>query len=174
MITIRLTTWVNAPVERCFLLAANAELAGGRSSRSKAMQLQCGDQICWPLGRRSYSSQVDTVRPHSHIRELMSGGIFRYYEHDHHFATMDDGTRVRDEIRFSPKYGWLGRLWGATVLRMRLKKMLAQQNLKLKRIAEGHDWSQYVVEETGSEGVAGERIKIADPPSRATNMQRFA
>lgn len=173
MMTIRWTTWVNAPVERCFLLATNVDLATRQAATRarKGARLQPGDAISWQLGRRAYQSRIDAIRPYSYFRELMTEGIFEYYEHDHHFARMDDGTRMRDEIRFQARFGPLGRLLAATFLRMMLRKRVERQSRIVKEIAESEEWRRYVGE---GDGMAAEKITVAEPAVRAANMQRFA
>lgn len=180
MITLRLTTWVNAPVERCFLLATHAELASTqtRVSRSTGGMLQPGDAISWQLGfsgtRHTYASRVETVRPYTYFREVMVAGIFRHFEHDHHFARMDDGTRIRHEIRFCTRFGPAGRMLGGTILRVSLMKMLVAETTRLKRMAESEEWRRYVGAEVGANGEIHEAIKVAEPVARVANMQRFA
>ncbi|HMF54452.1 MAG TPA: hypothetical protein VK593_08890, partial [Edaphobacter sp.] len=53
----------------------------------------------------SYVSRIESLRPFTYFREVMVAGVFRHFEHDHHFARMDDGTRMRDEVRFELRYG---------------------------------------------------------------------
>lgn len=177
MITIRLTTWVNAPVERCFLLATSREFSpvvkDGVAVAEKAPKgsLQIGDEIGWKLGGTEHTSRIDVIRPYCYFREVMTAGIFRHFEHDHHFAPMDDGTRLRDEIRFSLKMGTLGKVYGATVVRSLLMRMLVDKNIELKRLAESAEWQRFVTVEVP----APTRIVIPPaPPSRISNMQRFA
>jgi ligand-binding SRPBCC domain-containing protein len=152
MITIRLTTWVNAPVERCFLLAASRELISAMGAQPEAGSgrgvLQPNDVLRWQLAvggaRLSYTSRIEQIRPYSFFKETMVSGMFRQFEHEHHFARMDDGTRVRDEIRFDLRYGPLGRFLGPTVLRSALMKMLGERTRRVKQIAESGEWQRYL------------------------------
>jgi hypothetical protein len=174
MTTIRLTTWVNAPVERCFLLATNRDFsssshANGTEGKTQG-SLGLGDQVGWKVGNRSYVSRIEAIRPYSYFREVMVAGIFSHFEHDHHFARMDDGTRVRDEIRFSTRLGPFGRVFEMTVLRAALGRMLVSRNSELKRLAESGEWQRFV---GTSDGVL-ETIAANDPQNRMTTMQRFA
>src|SRR5579864_7760118 len=113
METIRLTTWIDAPVERCFLLSLSIDLhvASTHSTREKAIDgvteglIGEGQWVTFKgrhLGLpRRHTSRIEIVRPYSYFRDVMTQGSFRHFEHDHHFAPMDDGTRIRDEVRFS-------------------------------------------------------------------------
>src|SRR5947209_5795594 len=61
MVTIRLTTWVNAPIERCFLLATNPEFAASQKANdhgtnhgsSGAPGLKVNDTTSWTLLERN-------------------------------------------------------------------------------------------------------------------------
>src|SRR5580698_9351706 len=105
METIRLMTWIDAPVERCFKLSTSIDLhiASGADYSEKAIGgvtsglIGEGQTVTWE-GRHlgftlQHRSRVDVWRPYSHFRDVMVDGVFEHFEHDHHFATMDDGTR---------------------------------------------------------------------------------
>src|SRR5277367_2405254 len=120
METIRLATWIDAPVERCFLLSLSIDLhvASTGKSQEKAIDgvttglISEGETVTFQ-GRhfgmwRRHTSQIELLRPYSYFRDVMIAGAFRHFEHDHHFAPMDDGTRMRDELRFVLPWGLLG------------------------------------------------------------------
>jgi ligand-binding SRPBCC domain-containing protein len=136
METIRVGTWIDAPVERCFLLSLSVDLhvASARSTPEEAnggmMEGTIGEGDTLTFKGRHFgvrwrhTSLIEKLRPHSYYRDVMVAGPFQHFEHDHHFAAMDDGTRMRDEVRFSARWGLLGRLATRTVLRKRLKAFL--------------------------------------------------
>ena len=94
--------------------------------------------------RLRHTSRIEKLRPHSYFRDVMIAGTFQHFEHDHHFAPMDDGTRMRDEIRFSAAWGLLGRLATRIFLRKHLKAFLMERNAVIKRVAESEDWHKYL------------------------------
>jgi ligand-binding SRPBCC domain-containing protein len=158
METIRLGTWIDAPVERCFLLSLNVDLhvAAARSTRDPAAAgviegLREGETLTFKgrhFGVRwRHTSLIEKLRPHSYYRDVMIAGPFQHFEHDHHFAAMDDGTRMRDEIRFAARGGFIGRLATRIFLRKRLKAYLLERNAMIKQLAESEDWHKYL--ETG-------------------------
>ena len=53
---------------------------------------------------------------------------------------MDDGTRIRDEIRFSTRWGPLGR----RLVRRHLEEFLIERNAVIKRVAESEEWRRYL------------------------------
>jgi len=162
---IRLTTWMDAPVERCFKLATCIDLhvASAAQTGEKAIGgvtsgfIGEGETVQWRgrhLGRtRTHTSKVDGWRPYSYFRDVMVEGSFALFEHEHHFAVMDDGTRMRDEIRFAAPYGALGRIAEKTVIRRHLVRLLKQRNAFIKRTAESDGWRKYL-ERIGSVNAA--------------------
>ena len=152
---IRLATWIDAPVERCFLLSLNVDLhiASAGSTRERAIDgvtsglIREGETVTfegWHFGRRwSHTSLIDLMRLYSYYRDVMTAGVFEHFEHDHHFAVMDDGTRMRDEIRFSAPGGILGRL-AETFVRRHLIAFLEERNAMIKRVAESQEWRRYL------------------------------
>jgi len=156
METLRLGTWIDAPVERCFLLSLSVDLhvASARSTRGEPVaesgHVMIGEGETLTFRGRHFgvrwrhTSLIETLRPHTYYRDVMIAGPFQHFEHDHHFAAMDDGTRMRDEVRFSARWGFLGRLACRTFLRQRLKMFLMERNAMIKRLAESDDWKKYL------------------------------
>jgi ligand-binding SRPBCC domain-containing protein len=156
METIRLTTWIDAPVERCFKLSASIDLhiASTASTGEKAIEgvtsglISDGETVTWQ-GRHfglklRHTSRIEAWRPYSYFRDAMIRGAFTRFEHEHFFAPMDDGTRMRDELRFSAPWGMLGRLATKVVLRRHLATLLSRRNALIKRVAESEEWHTYL------------------------------
>lgn len=152
METIRLEKWINAPVERCFLLSLSIDLytATAGKSREEAIAgvtdglIGEGETVTF-RGRHfglwlRHTSRIETLRPYSHFRDVMVSGPFRSFQHDHHFAAMNDGTRMRDEIRFSIGLWPVGRI----LARRRLREFLIERNAVIKRVAESAEWRRYL------------------------------
>jgi ligand-binding SRPBCC domain-containing protein len=172
---IRLGTWINAPVERCFLLSLSVDLqvatalSTQESAGATAGTIGEGDTLTFKgrhFGLRwRHTSLIETLRPYSYYRDVMIAGPFQHFEHDHHFAPMDDGTRMRDEIRFSASGGLLGQLRTRMFLRKRLKAYLMERNTMIKRLAESEDWHKYLergVETRAAAPAKGEAAKRRD------------
>jgi ligand-binding SRPBCC domain-containing protein len=153
MVTIRTATQVNAPMERCFRLSLSIDLEMA-ANRYRAVAgvtkglIGPGESVTWQ-GRQfgltvRHESLIDIWRPYSYFREVMVAGTFGAYQHDHHFAVMNDGTRIRDEIRFAAPAGLLGRVAEKLVLRRRITAMLQQRNAFIKQVAESDEWHRYL------------------------------
>jgi ligand-binding SRPBCC domain-containing protein len=160
MVRIKLNTWVNAPVERCFKLATSVEFHVASALPLKEMAvsgvtsglLREGDRVKWRTRPFrlwvTHTSRVEAWRPFSHFHEVMTAGIFARYEHEHFFAAMDDGTRVRDELKFAARFGPLGRALETMVLRRYLTSLMKRRHAALKRVAESDEWRSYLEGQT--------------------------
>jgi ligand-binding SRPBCC domain-containing protein len=156
MVVIKLNTWVDAPVERCFKLASSVEfhIASSLPLKERAVSgvtsglLHEGDKVKWSVQhfklQLTHTSLMEVSRPFAHFREVMTEGIFARYEHEHFFAAMDDGTRVRDELKFTARFGPLGRMMEALVMRRYMTSLLKRRNAALKRAAESEEWHRYL------------------------------
>lgn len=151
METIRVATWIDAPVERCFLLSLSIGLhaasTGNRWIKARggvsSGLLREGETVTLPgrpFGVLRHTCRIDELRPHSYFRDVMVAGNFRYFVHEHHFAPMNDGTRIRDEIRFSSRWGPVGNL----LARKRLRAYLMERGNAIKRVAESNEWKRYL------------------------------
>ncbi len=92
--------------------------------------------------------RVESWRPYSYFRDVIIDGAFQSFQHDHHFALMNDGTRMRDELRFTAPWGMLGVLAEKLFLRSYLTNFLRRRNALLKKVAESEEWRQYLEEES--------------------------
>ena len=147
MITIRSATQINAPLERCFMLAASIDLHAASTGRKAIAGVTtglqgAGDTVTWNGPGGEFQTLTEVWRPCSYFREVMLSGPFKAYEHERHFAPMNDGTRIRDEIRFTVD-GIFGRL-SESMLRRKTLQLLEQRNIFLKRVAESGEWEQYL------------------------------
>lgn len=155
---IRVTTLIAAPVERCFKLSTSIDLhlATAEATGETAIDgvtsglIREGETVTW-RGRHfgwmfQHKSLIDAFRPYTHFRDVMVHGVFQRFEHDHYFAPMNDGTRMRDELRFSAPLGPLGRVVEGLFLERYLTRFLRRRNALLKQIAESEAaWQPYLV-----------------------------
>jgi ligand-binding SRPBCC domain-containing protein len=177
MITIRLTTWVNAPVELCFSLARSVEFNAAVASAvhgDRTGELHAGDTVDWSGWRwglrLSHTSRFEVIRPYTYIHETMAAGGFRTYEQELHFAPMDDGTRVRDEVRFTAPMGPLGLVLERVLLRQYVGRLLVERHRWLKQVAESGEWRKYLHQVSEVPGTAA----LPEQPIKIAKMQRFA
>lgn len=153
MITIRTMTEVEAPMERCFKLALSIDLQR-RATGQKPIDgvtsglIGPGDTVTWRARHFGWNfrhqSLIEVWRPYSYFRDVMIDGAFKAYEHEHHFAAMNDGTRIRDEVKFTLPFGRLGSLAEQLLLRSTVLKLVRQRNALLKRVAESDYWHDFL------------------------------
>lgn len=152
---IRLTTWIKAPVERCFRLATSPDIhqvlvslsVSGILRPGPSPHLSEGDRLKWPghyLGLLpTYTTRIAQMRQCGCFREVLETGGFRHFEHDHHFTPLNDGTRMRDEIRFVIPPGFLGPMT-TPVVRRYLIWRISMGNSLFRHIAQSQLWRQYL------------------------------
>lgn len=73
-------------------------------------------------------------------------GIFRGFDHDHHFFVVDSGVLVRDRFDFESPLGPLGRLANALFLNRYMRAFLEARSVAIKEVAESQAWRKYLRE----------------------------
>ena len=138
-------------MERCFRLALSvdlqAEALGAAVDGVVSGSAGEGQTVTWRgwhLGwRRTHQTLFEQVRPNSYFRERMLRGSFAMYEHEHHFAPRDGGTRMRDEVRFEVP-GWKGGRLVEGVVRRHLTELLRRRNEEIMAAASSESWRRYL------------------------------
>lgn len=145
---------VRAPIDRCFALSTHLAVVemtlamrpvGGRTEGA----VIDGDTVRWRGWKwglpQVHESLIEAYDPPVFFRDRMIAGRFASFEHDHRFNPHDNGSvLLRDEVRFSMKWGAAGMLIGRTVLMPHIRKLLRQRFELIKRMAEGDGWRPYV------------------------------
>ena len=133
MRTIEIETSIAAPVERCFLLSLSIDLHVESTARTSERAIAgvthgiigAGQSVTWE-GRHfgfmmRHTSIISRYDRPAYFQDSMTKGMFKSFEHDHHFEKHDDETLMRDTLRFAAPLGVLGMIAEAAVL----KKYLA-------------------------------------------------
>jgi ligand-binding SRPBCC domain-containing protein len=160
MFTISDSIFINAPIERCFLLSTDIELVG-RTLGMKPIEgktsgrLVANDKLLWAGWKfglpQMHESVVSQYQPPGFFQDTMARGRFKRYQHDHYFYEMDERTVLNDKIRFTMPLGFVGRLVGHAVLVPYLSRKLRRRLVTLKRVAESNkEWRKYLPEENES------------------------
>ena len=147
------STEVNAPIERCFQLSCSVALVHEElgmcavSGRTRGM-VRGGDVVRWEgwqLGMRHHHvSRISSYEAPVFLQDTMLDGRFQYFQHDHHLREIAGGTLLTDELRFSLPFGALGRLVARHIMVPHIRKLLKSRFSRIKRIAEGNDWQEYL------------------------------
>lgn len=145
---------VHAPIERCFQLSTCLEIVeqdlGMRPVRGRTSGcVTAGDTVLWRGWQfglpQMHESRIDPFEPPVYFRDFMIRGRFATFEHDHHFLDRGDGTTLlRDELRFTMRWGFVGLLVGRVLIVPHIRGLMRRRFARLKRIAEGSDWTRYL------------------------------
>jgi ligand-binding SRPBCC domain-containing protein len=145
---------VYAPIDRCFLLSTSIEIVRCelrmRPVRGRTAGLVTGGDTVrwrgWKFGvPQMHESLIEAFQPYAFFRDRMIAGRFRSFEHDHAFDLLADGSvRMRDEVRFTMRCGWIGDVVGQWLLAPHIRGLLRRRFALLRRIAEGEEWRKYL------------------------------
>jgi ligand-binding SRPBCC domain-containing protein len=156
MFTISDSVYINAPIDRCFLLSTNIELVGKTlgmkpiDGKTSGM-IQPEDRLLWAGWKFGFPQMHETLitrydRP-AFFQDTMGRGRFKRFQHDHYFYEMDERTVLNDKIRFTMPLGFLGRLVGKFVLVPYISRTLRRRLVLLKWVAEHRtEWEKYLTE----------------------------
>ena len=148
MPTIRLTTQIDAPVERCFDLARSVDihLDSAAHTHEQAVAgvttglLGYGDCVTWEAVhfgvRQRLTIKVTMFDPPNRFVDELVDGTFRELRHLHEFSAIGSQTRMVDVFTFHSPLGVLGQFTDALVLARYLRTFLCKRNTHLKMVAE--------------------------------------
>jgi ligand-binding SRPBCC domain-containing protein len=144
---------VQAPIERCFLLATSIPLVeqtiGMRPVKGKTTGLVVGgDHVTWrgwQFGLPAmHESLISAYERPAFFQDRMLHGYFQSFEHDHRFEEVDGYTLMVDIVRFSLPMGPLGKMVAKKIVAPKILSLMMERFRLLKRIAEGDDWERYL------------------------------
>jgi ligand-binding SRPBCC domain-containing protein len=158
MQTIVIETQIAAPVERCFLLSLSIDLHVESTAQTSERVVAGvasgligpGQTVTWE-GRHfgfmlRHTSVISAYDKPIYFQDAMTEGMFRSFEHDHHFGANAGGAMMRDELRFASPFGPLGRVVDTLILKRYLTDFLMERNAIIRRVAESEDWRRFVPE----------------------------
>ncbi|MEX0885767.1 MAG: SRPBCC family protein [Phycisphaeraceae bacterium] len=157
MYTIRVSTLIEAPIDRCFDLARSMDLhvqSTGRTRERAVAGVTTGligpgdevtfDAIHFGVRQRLTSRIVAYDRPH-HFRDSVIRSAFRSMDHDHWFEQESPtATRMTDVVSFAAPLGPLGWLAERLLLGWYLRRFIQQRACVMKQVAESEEWRTYL------------------------------
>jgi ligand-binding SRPBCC domain-containing protein len=148
MPTIRLTTYIEAPVERCFDHALNVDLHRHSVAHTRERpvagvtrgMMKLGDTVTWEAIHFGVKQRLTTQiraydRPHSFTDEMIRG-VFHSMKHTHEFVSQPPGTLMFDLFYFRAPLGLLGSVAEKLILTRYMRGLLLTRNSYLKQVAE--------------------------------------
>lgn len=108
-----------------------------------------GETVTWEARyfgvRQRLTTRITALSRPGHFRDSMVTGAFRRFDHDHWFDLGDGGqTVMRDVFDFDAPLGLLGRLAEIAFLTHYMRRLLADRNAVIKRVAESDEWHAYL------------------------------
>ena len=157
MPTIRVSTDIGAPPQRCFDLArsVDAHVESATATRERAVAgvttglLGAGDEVTWRarhLGvNQLFVSRITAFDPPHRFQDSMVRGAFAHFVHEHVFVVgPGGGTQMVDVVDYAAPWGPLGRLAERLFLTAYLTRFLQRRAQVLKRLAESEDWRRFI------------------------------
>jgi ligand-binding SRPBCC domain-containing protein len=154
---ILVETRIAAPMMRCFLLSLNIDLHQDSTAQTRERAILGktsgtigeGESVTWS-GRHfgvmlRHTSKITQYEPPTFFQDVMTEGVFKYFEHNHRFREVGGETVMTDELKFSAPLGVLGRVVERVVLRNYMTKFLSDRNEFIKQVAQSEDWRKYLV-----------------------------
>lgn len=153
---IQLETEIFAPIKRVFDLARSIDLHAESMSRSQERAvggvtsglIDVGETVTWaavhfgvPLRLTSKITVCDWPR---HLQDVMVGGPFSRFTHDHFFSSTGLGTIMSDVFDYDSPLGFLGKIADYIFLEAYMTKLLNERNRLIKETAESDHWKRFI------------------------------
>ena len=146
MPTLVLETFIDAAAENCFDLIRDPRVHAppGRAGRAAAFAadgaIGLGQRVTFAvrhfgMGQKLTLEIVEFERPHLLVDEMIEG-VFGSFQHVHEFVPQNGGTLMRDTLAWTSRFGVLGRAVDGLFVEPRLRRLVAERNARLRRIAE--------------------------------------
>ncbi len=160
---IELSTFIDAPIDRCFDLARSIDLH--KISVQQTQEVAIGgvtsgllgpnQKVLWQATHLGFRQTLETrmskyTRPFFFCDEMVSGA-FNSLIHDHFFYVMNNSTVMIDHFYYEAPLGLLGEAADLIFLKRYLTKLLTRRNEVIKDYAETEKWKEvlpvYIEEE---------------------------
>lgn len=148
MPTIKLTTIINAPIEKCFDLARSIDLHLISTAETeervvdgrKTGLCEVNDEITWEAKhfgiRQRLTSRITKMEYPTYFSDKMLKGAFKSILHEHFFENCKNQTVMKDVFNYETPFGIIGKLFDLLVLKNYLTNFLIKRNNILKEYAE--------------------------------------
>jgi ligand-binding SRPBCC domain-containing protein len=154
MTQIRLTTLIQAPIERCFDLSRSIDLhmlstqdTGERAVAGRVAGLvEKGDSVTWEAKhfgiKQQLTTAIEEVLFPTYFNDRMVKGAFKSMYHEHFFENKDGGTLMTDIFCYETPFGFAGQLFDSLILKKYMAGFLLKRNEVIKNAAEGSGWEE--------------------------------
>ena len=148
MAEIRLSTFINAPLETCFDLSRSIEvhLKSTAKTNEKAIAgrttglCELHDTITWQATHfgvsQKLSVKITKMNQPYFFEDTMLKGAFSAMRHEHHFEKIYGKTKMSDLFIYTVPLGFIGRMVDALILEKYMTNFLLERNRTIKELAE--------------------------------------
>ncbi len=149
---ITLTTFIMAPVERCYNLSLSVDLhqVSTKNTGEKVVAgvmhgvMKQGETVTWRAKHFGVWQHLTTIiseaTPSSYFCDEMVKGAFKSIRHEHHFTEQDEGCMMTDYFDYESPFGILGNLFNRLILTSYMTRFLIERNRVIKETAESDAW----------------------------------
>ncbi|KAA1257680.1 hypothetical protein LF1_01680 [Rubripirellula obstinata] len=152
MPVIVLQTQISADIETVFDLSRSIDLHVQSTSKTneKAVAgrtsglIELGETVTWEAThffiRQRLTVKITQLDRPNHFRDSMVSGVFKRFDHDHRFQTVDGGTQMTDRFDFTSPLGILGHIANTLLVTRHLRNLLQTRNKMIQSVAESGDF----------------------------------
>lgn len=152
MPTIHLTTFIPAPVKRVFDLSRSISLHKISMQQTGEIAIagvtsgliEKDETVTWKAKHlfktRFFTSKITEMLLFEKFTDKMIRGDFNFFEHEHHFKPITNGTIVIDILRYETPYGLIGKLVNKFYLSSYIENLIKKRNDVIKQYATGEKW----------------------------------
>lgn len=152
MNTIKITTKINAPIQRCFDLSTSIDLhkISALKSQEQAIDgrteglIKLNETVTWKakhfgIWHKMKVQITEYEKPHYFVDEMITG-TFKYMRHKHKFEQNENATTMLDIFEFESPLGILGKIIDSLILKKYMTNFLQERNKVIQEFAESEKW----------------------------------
>jgi ligand-binding SRPBCC domain-containing protein len=148
MTQIKLTTYINASVEKCFDLSRDVGIHLQSASETKERAVagrtsglfELNDTVTWEAKhfgiRQKLTVKITKMQAPYFFEDRMLKGAFKSMVHGHYFENENGQTKMTDVFEYEVPLGPLGALFDRLVLKKYMTNFLITRNALIKEVAE--------------------------------------
>lgn len=157
---IKLTTEIEADIHVVFDLSRSIDLhkISAAKTNEKAIDgkvsglIGLNESVTWKarhfgVYQRLTSKVTEFDRP-NHFVDEQESGIFKFFRHEHHFRSTDQGTEMIDIFDYRSPCGILGNFADRLFLKRYMTTFLEKRNKVIKEFAESEKWKTILTTNT--------------------------
>jgi len=151
---IKLSTKINAPIERCFDLSTSIDLhkSSAAATQEEAIEgttsglIKLNETVTWRAKHFGIWHHLTVKitkyeKPNCFVDEMIKGS-FKVMKHKHEFQQIKNGTLMLDTFQFASPFGILGKVVDLFILKKYLKSFLIKRNKMIQDYAESDMWKE--------------------------------